>query len=138
MYSRTDDDSDTRDMGAEVGGELVFISLRTGGDFKGFINTAVSWIILAVADSLGMFIINRAESANQQLFKNKVKREEADVSQAVVDANIYVLHTNGGSSYTTRQTSMAFAGGSLTQADVDNLTDRFETYMDSNGKGVIP
>ena len=36
------------------------------------------------------------------------------------------------------QVSMFGAGASLTQTNIDNLTDRFETYMDFSGKGVIP
>jgi len=39
--------------------------------------------------------------------------------------------------WTDRQVSMFTAGGGLTQTNVNNLTDPFETYMVSNGKGAI-
>jgi len=39
--------------------------------------------------------------------------------------------------FSTKQLSLFFAGDGLTSGEITILTNAAETYMDSNGKGVI-
>jgi len=92
--------------------------------------------------SLGMWIANRTAANVHDLYQNKVQKiNGTDASNGLTDKDLYLLayNSNGvASNQTTYQISMAYTGGGFTQGDIGNLTDRFETYMDSNGKGVIP
>jgi len=38
----------------------------------------------------------------------------------------------------TQQVSVGFAGGGMTQTNVNNFTDTLEVYMDAIGAGIIP
>ena len=103
---------------------------------NGSINSTV-----ANADSRGMFIVNRTLSTHQDLYRNKVRIiNGVHNSIGIPNGDIYILCQNSGgpASYNTKQASVAGLGGGLTQTNIDNLTDRIETYMDSNGRGVIP
>ena len=95
------------------------------------------------APAVGIHIYNRLASTTKDVFINKTKYSGAIASTGLPLTGIpfYVLayNNNGGVvNICAEQCSMAFTGSGLTQANVDDLTDRVETYMDSNGKGVIP
>lgn len=95
------------------------------------------------APAAGLHIYTRTSAANRDVFINKTKYSSAVASSILPltgpHFTILAYNNNGVIQlHTAEQCSMAFAGGALTQADADNLTDRFEAYMDSNGKGVIP
>ena len=56
------------------------------------------------------------------------------------NANIYLgCRNNNGSAteFDTIQFSFAWAGKSLTEANLSALVDAMEDYMDENGKGVL-
>jgi len=138
-YIRTNVSENRYDFGVAGAGTNIFLIVNSGGNSWYKCNDD-TWSIPVTADSRGLFIINRTDAANHQMFRNKVVSSAAAASVGTVSGDAYVLCLNSGGPalHTTKQASLFFAGGGLTQTNVDNLTDRFETYMDSNGKGVIP
>ena len=95
----------------------------------------------AVADSLGMYITTCVDATDLYLYKNKVVVGSGfrDAKGSPTD-NIYLFAANvdGTPTYVGKnQLSVAFTGAGLTQTDVNNITDRFETRMDYHGTGVI-
>jgi len=94
---------------------------------------------IASTDSRGMWIATRTGANVRTVYRNKaVFYTDASASVGVPDSTFQFLALSTQDGYTTRQQSVGFIGGGFTQADVDNMTDRVEAYMDSNGKGVIP
>lgn len=136
VYIRTNSDEVSRDIGA---GNRLFISSRISGAINTRVNDSTNTANI-IPDSLGLYVAVRVEAPNKLVYKNKTQYTNAVASTSIPNENIYVLgHNVGGLGLpSTKQTSLAFIGGGLTQTDVNNLTDAFETYMDSNGRGVIP
>ncbi len=102
-----------------------------------------SALFTAVVDTYvaGMDIFTRDNSADFDYYNNNVKTDVTKISVAIADFDFYIHGYNfndavGGQS--SHQISMVFAGSSFTPTNINNMTDRFEVYMDSNGKGVIP
>ncbi len=96
---------------------------------------------VANTDSRGMYIANRVLSTHQDLYKNKVRIQNyARASTGVPNLSLYCLcqnKTGSANSFCTQQLSIVFTGSGLTQTDIDNITDRFETRMDAHSTGVI-
>jgi len=94
------------------------------------------------ADGSGMFMNTRIAVAVNKLYRNKVAIVEATTtSTGVPTHNPYCLAYNDddvASGHRVDQVSMYAFGSGMTQTNVNNFTDRFETYMDALGKGVIP
>jgi hypothetical protein len=137
-YSRIDQIEDKCLIGANSGGNFndIFPQLLTGkSSFR--INSGSGAIGGSLVTSTGMYIATRESSTVNRLYKNKASISGAVVSTALVNTDLTIL-SRSGTFNSTNQVSMAFAGSSLNQMDVNNLTDAFEVYMDSNGKGVIP
>lgn len=92
-------------------------------------------------DSRGCYIATRGTANNQKYYKNGSVISSADVaSTSVPDFEMYLLCRNNNSvaqSFSESQLSMFFAGSNLAQSEITILTNAIETYMDSNGKGVI-
>jgi hypothetical protein len=58
-------------------------------------------------------------------------------STDVPDDDIQILAQSNTLGYSSKQHALAFAGAGLDQSEVTAFTNAVETYMDSNGKGVI-
>lgn len=141
-YFRDNIDEDGIAMGtADSWGKRSWLKRRFGGSAESAVNCDLHDVGVNV-DSRGMFIAARLDNTDNDLYRNKVKIiDTPKASSGLSPFDLYVLALNNSNSLevpSTAQCSMAFAGGGLTQTDVNNMTDRFETYMDSNGKGVIP
>jgi len=95
----------------------------------------------ANVDAKGFFILNRVLSTHQDLYKNKVRIINGIIASTTVpNESMYLLalNNNGSSNnWSTKQIAAAFAGGGMTQTNIDNFTDRIETYLDALGAGVI-
>lgn len=93
------------------------------------------------ADTRGLFVFTRTGANVQVAYKNKVALVNGvAASNGIPNVDMYIgAYNNNGvmAGSCQKQIAMFFAGGGMTQTDVNSLTDRFETYMDSNGKGVI-
>lgn len=138
FYSRTNGGTGI-DLGIAGHPNYVTLGASFGGNFRAGLNSLP--LSYAVADSLGMFVASRSDNANINFFKNKVLNTIAGVSGAIPVGTSYIFarHTNDSFAelHSNRQGSCASFGSSMSQQNVDDYTDGFETYMDSNGKGVI-
>ena len=94
------------------------------------------------ADGSGMYINTRTAAAVNKLYKNSSAIINATVTSIGVPThNPYCLAYNNddvATGFRADQVSLYAFGAGLTQTDVNNLTNRFETRMDALGKGVIP
>jgi len=139
LYSRTDVSSSAYDMGYD-GSSDVTIQSNSGGNALGKINSATN-LSGAVSDSLGMTAIARPDASNQEIHRNGTQLNTGAVASAgEANGAIFICCRSAGgtpSSYSTRQISLGFIGGYLTSTERTALFNAFETYMDSNGKGVV-
>jgi len=129
------------DLGTKSGGVLTAMYIRNGSNqFSVFNNTATSASV-ANAVTQGMFITNRRLATTMDFYVNKTSLGPVIKGVTAIPNNpFYILaHNHAGlaSLFSTKQISMGFFGASLSQSEVNTLTDSFETYMDFNGKGVI-
>ena len=85
---------------------------------------------------------SRTGANARAFYKNKTSiANDAQVSSIIPNGDFSILArnyvTNPVSSFTRNQVSAAFAGSGMTQTNVNNFTDRLETFMDAIGAGVI-
>jgi len=145
VYVRTDAVGIMSDIGSHDTGSgfqvRIYPRLVSGDNCSNRINDGAT-LTYVNADSRGMYVLIRIASNIRATYKNKVsKANDTEVSTGVVNLNLYTLAKNldgAASDFSTRQISMAFAGSGLSTDDITSITDAFEVYMDSNGKGVIP
>ncbi len=88
----------------------------------------------------GEYIISRLVAASQQIYWNKNLYSSNRVSVGIPNGNFYILARNNGvpDSFSIRQASKSIIGAGYSQAEANNETDIFETYLDTYGKGMIP
>ncbi len=142
IYSRTNRVAGNKNtIGAGDGISRAYMQLRFTGDlFLNMINDLTN-PVTNNTNTTGMYIGSRTASNIKKAYRNKVLIvDESTASIAIPPYVAYVLAINFmGTPFTdTIQGSMAAFGGGLIQQNVDDLTDAFEAYMVSNGKGVIP
>jgi hypothetical protein len=140
-YIRANISASEFDFGAIDSSHWVIINTRTGSDeFNIRINSDIG-SNASNTDSKGLYVVNRVLSTEQDLYKNKIRViNDSVASSGVPTVKLYALCRNNNgvaSNNSTRQQSLLFAGSGFTQANVDDLTNAFEAYMDSNGKGII-
>jgi hypothetical protein len=74
-------------------------------------------------------------------YGNKTQSPEyTEASTSIPNGNVFILASSSGSNpafYSKEQHSFAFAGKSITSAQINNIVDAIEAYMDANGKGVL-
>jgi len=96
----------------------------------------------ANTDGSGMFVNTRTAAAVNKLYRNKVVIiDETSVSTGAPTHTPLCLAYNDDNiptGFRADQVSFYAFGSGLTQTDVNNITDRFETRMDALGTGVIP
>ncbi len=96
----------------------------------------------ANVDSRGFHHLTRTASNVRSIYKNKTLIGGDTVASInITNVDLFGLARNNSGSPdlpSTKQLSAVLFGGGMVQENVDNTTDPFETYMDSNGKGVIP
>ena len=126
-----------------TGTENLRLTPRYPGDIAyGQINDASNIFTSGtVTDGSGMYILTRTASNAKALYRNGLPiASGTHASVALPNYNIYILGANSDGSpsyYRADNVSMSFVGSGLTQADVNSITNRFETRMDYHGKGVI-
>ena len=142
VYVRTDVEELRTDIGIQSAGTVSFLSPRRAIDvMECRINDNVQ-LISANTDSRGFYVVSRTGANARAVYKNRISMgNDAQVSIAIPNEDVYVLcRNNAGVSvdFSTKQIAAAFAGGGQTQTNVNNFTDRLETFMDSIGAGIIP
>lgn len=92
-------------------------------------------------DSRGFFIYQRTASNVTKVYRNGTEIVSGTEASGVLpNAEMFILsYNNQGSplTYSTNQLACVFYGGSLTSGERTSAQSAIETYMDSNGKGVI-
>ena len=140
FYSRLDKDEGSIDCGAQIGADIAYIITKSAGNVRPRVNTNGGGTAV-ITDTLGFICANRVINTHQEAYLNKVRVANiAQGSVAIPAGDFYMLgvNLNGAlSNPSTRQLSMGFVGGGLTQTDVNNFVDAIETYMDFLGKGVV-
>jgi len=141
VYSRTDAANTLYDIGVDGPVDITLQCMYSTGDILSRLNSG-SNIAGAVTDSLGLFVGNRPNSGTQEVWQNGVKKgtSAAIDSTGLASGSVFIgcRNSNGTpASYSTRQLSCAFIGGKLSDLDFPVLANAIETYMDSNGKGVV-
>jgi len=129
-------------MGIEDATKDCYILPRYTSDFAyAKINANIQTAGGVNVDARGMYFANRDAANNQDLWKSKVKIvDDNDASSGVPNFTFYLLAWNNGNvaqNFSTNQIAEARISSSFSDAEIANCTDNFETYMDSNGKGVI-
>ena len=94
------------------------------------------------ADGSGMFVNTRTAVAVNKLYRNKTAIiNGTTASTGVPTHKPYCLAYNDddvAAGFRADQVSLYAFGSGLTQTDVNNITDRFETRMDALSSGIIP
>lgn len=86
----------------------------------------------------GIYILTRPNSSQIIAHANGNKYNATKSSAGMPNLNNWILGRNYQSGqFSSVQISFAFFGRNLTDSDVNVLKDLIESYMDSNGKGVI-
>lgn len=141
-YIRTNVLENKADMGiAIVADNIILYSYHTTGPQTYIRINDNTYINVAQANSLGFYIVTRIANNNSLAYKNKTNI--ADVvsnSTAIPNSEMFLFAYNNGtvaSALSTKQIAAAFVGGGMTQTNVNNFTDRLETFMDAIGAGVI-
>ena len=142
VYVRTNVQENGRDIGCFDSSNLIeLISRHTDGKAYYWSNNNAAPSVTN-ADSRGFYIANRTASNVQDLYKNKSKIKAAtNASVGIPNQDVFLFARNNNGTpteFSTKQLSMTFLASGLTQGNIDNITDAFEVYMDSNGKGIIP
>ena len=140
IYIRNNVNESRYDFGVVDASNWILLASRYSDKYYVGINTAYKTDSDTNTDSRGMFIANRTASNVNDGYKNKVQIVNgSDVSNGIPNNNIFVLcHNNNGSpeAIGTKQASIVFTGAGLTQTDINNITDRFQTRMTYHGTQV--
>lgn len=142
-YSRTDMSGTVEvDAGAYDGTHIVEILNDSSVPVKsGSILNAAGVAFRANGDTRGLFIGVRSNSTHQELFRNNVGLGiHTENSTGKPNSTVYSLARHDQSGVvapSSKQLSLAGAGGYLDDTERGVLITAFEAYMDSNGKGVI-
>jgi len=134
VYVRTDT-SITRPI---IGNTNNRIYPRDASDDAQFSVTDTSFVADTNADARGFYIAQRTASNSAKLYKNGSEIVSTANASEALTTNDFTVGRAFGSNETTQQFSVAFMGGSFTSQERSDFEDAIETYMESNGKGIIP
>lgn len=113
-------------------GEMVYYMNQSGFDYVENTNNAHA----------AMWTATRTASNSVTLYKNTTANTSVTTaSVSLPDREFYILadnHYSGTQYYCADQISLIIFCRALTATEVGYVVNRFETYMDANGYGVIP
>lgn len=128
-----------QDVGTNGINMLPYFSVGTTGYVQVNDATTIGWV--AGATNLGFYLVERTASNERAVYKNNVSlANDAQASTNLPDFKMYVLArsaSNTAGSFGAQQVSVFGAGASLSSGERTALMNAIETYMDSNGKGII-
>lgn len=132
-------DCGVRDAGAAG---TSMIAARNGGLFYGVINATGIVSSAGNSNSIGIYTVIRTASNNTDTYKNKtILGSRNTASQVLASHNMTIGCLNDAGVkkvFATKQYAGFAMGATLNSSEKDSEVDRFESYMDSNGKGLIP
>jgi len=134
VYINTNVTEDKFDFGYKIGAQFICLLSGYSGDKAYYrINDAVADYVVST-DSRGFWIASRTASNVKKLYKDKILvAEDVATSAPRQNQEVYTLcYNNGGSaaSFSTKQVAVDFMGAGLTQTNVNNITDRINTYLE--------
>jgi hypothetical protein len=138
LYQRLNIDENTAAMGA-YGNEdsQTYMQTRNSNTIYGMINSGEGNYV-TITNSLGLLVLNRIDASYMSFYQNGTQlsnNSRADI-RMIPSSTFHILTQKNWGGYSNNQVSMAFVGGLLSAVDISMLNSTFETYMDSNGKGV--
>lgn len=144
-YIRTNSALDASDGGIVSGGNRTFTQIRRATNNAIIIDTNQgsngNTKNNLVSDSTGFFITSRRSNILTDVYKNKSIITTDNISSSVLpNGYVFILGINLNGTIglsSTRQQSFFFMSKVLSSSDITALTNAIESYMDSNGKGVI-
>lgn len=125
------------DMGAYgtgSGNRTQVAARQDTNTYRGAVNTTGAQQAVANSDSTGHFVLVRRSSTDTESYRNGVSLgNSSTTSGALVDLDIFVMKRNSSlsESPTTRKYGFFHIGSSLTDTDVTNLTNAFDTFQNS-------
>jgi hypothetical protein len=143
-YSRTNSEN----LGVELsnsngsGGQLLLALRYTSlGCISDQYNSTTGRIIIANANSQGLYITSRTTSAIHKLFKNsaQIGATNTGASGSLQNLNIYIgAQNNSGTagSFSNRQCAFASIGEGLTDAEAANLYTAVQSFNTTLGRQV--
>jgi len=144
VYSRTHVGAGNTwvEVGGNDGTDYAYIQICTGnptGDMFAQINSTGNGDFNNNGTGIGMFFANRSAANLINGYVNKTNYTDTDASTGIPNISLFACAYNDNGSddlHSDRQISFVIAGD-FDQSAVNTITDAFEVYMDSNGKGVI-
>jgi hypothetical protein len=143
IYSRTTFGPDNLDVlcGSENIRIISLIPLYSGDLWTALNTTTPVRTTYAGGDSGFIGTFRDSSSAIRSYINLSKEQDTSSTSGAIPDAEIYIKCQNrigtGPDRFINDQVSNFWMGGSETESEYTNYLNGFETYMDSNGKGVI-
>jgi hypothetical protein len=105
--------------GYEIGNDRARIKIRDSSNTTSFANSTSS-ATASSSDGIGLFVITRSNSTSYSSWRNDVETPLSTTSATPSNAEIYVLKRDGGTP-TARRIAAAFAGGALSDDQVEAL-----------------
>jgi hypothetical protein len=144
-YIRTNTYGDLIEVGMSDGTNTTMIQAAyyNGSNtfFYSRLNSVSYKLVFQTDNASGMKITTRVAYIQCYGYNNKTQYSFESEGEVIPNAKMYACCWNlsgVASEFSLNQLSLVFAGAALNISDVSILTDAFEVYMDSNGKGVIP
>ena len=137
IYSRTDVNENTADLGQVDGGNTF--AIRYGNVFYYRLNQGLDNSSIANTNSQGLFTISRTASNIITAYQNSTPLDTStQVSSAIRNGDILLLCGSIGIELSNRQLAFCFIGKSLTATEVRKIFNCIEWYLDEIGAGVVP
>ena len=138
IYSRTNSNGTTVDIGATNGNNRTQIYSRFGDVFYGQVNTLNTFNEnVANTDSRGWFFANRNSFSSAFVQKNSTQTTGFTDGTGSVTSPLYVMARNNAGSateYSSRQIAFIWVGSALTTSQASTLYTIIQTYQTAMGR----
>lgn len=136
VYSRTN----SQGSGIAIGGLNSYLYLRLNGTSLFSIGNSSAQSV-TVADSLGLFIVQRESTTDTKLYKSatllSTYNSACTLSAVNIDVLSYPQSLNGSrAEFETRNLSFAFISNALTQSEITTLNTAVQAFQTSLSRNV--
>lgn len=140
VYNRTNSGGNSGEIGVYVGSNYAYILITNGSNNYSSILNTTTGSVFNLGTYIGFFSTNRSSNTSMQFYRNGSNfSSPTNTSSSIPNQTIFILCiSNNGSpaTYSNKQISVAFVGGSLNSTEQSNFNTAVETYMDAVGGGV--